>query len=296
MISYTYAPPPFNQIGITDDWVQCRNIAEAFRPSSDGAEGGRLSLGNVTDDGSNSTTPELLESRHQKGGAERQRRRTKKEGKGALPPYLQASLGPASASLLCKRLAALLAATKARVNMSPLEGRDFIAFCRYEWTAGCEKRAVEPAECPLNISSHPPHVSLDRQLFRSVLPPMVSRMTAQHIGWVTYAMACLEVDPDLGLAGDAGGDRPGSGAAGDLAGRLVDRAEDLMRSQLRQRGGGAARWRGAAVGGSGGPGASAAYEDAEVVEFVAADYASLVWGLGTLGHRPSDAWLDALCR
>ena len=42
------------------------------------------------------------------------------------------SICPATAATLFKRLATLLAAPKARVGMSPAEGRDFLAFCRCE--------------------------------------------------------------------------------------------------------------------------------------------------------------------
>lgn len=117
-----------------------------------------------------------------------------------------------------------------------------------------------------------------RHLTEVVLPPLVPRMTAQHVGGVVYTLACLE-------AADNGSD------ARPLTEVLVERAGELMRAQLRAGGSSMS-----GSGGAGGRSAGSGEEEEGQEGFVAADYAALVWGLGTLRHRPSTAWLDALCR
>ena len=123
----------------------------------------------------------------------------------------------------------------------------------------------------------------------------MDRMSAQHIGWVIYALASLEMEDSRALLEEA-----------------VGRAGELLHAQLggsSRRGGRSGRGRSAAGLQGGrvsdsmtqqqqrqGPGSDRAEAGVEGEVFVAADYAGMVWGLGTLRYRPSEAWLDALCR
>ncbi len=118
-----------------------------------------------------------------------------------------------------------------------------------------------------------------------------------------YGLACLE----------QGGSNKLLEALVERAGRLVTKelASDIRRGEQPARGaapspppsdasaaagssGTAKEGRWAASASASASPAPAAANEAE--PFVAADYASLVWGLATLGHRPSSRWMDALCR
>ncbi|GAX80854.1 hypothetical protein CEUSTIGMA_g8289.t1 [Chlamydomonas eustigma] len=196
------------QIGIMDDWVQCRNLHEVF-----------------------SATDHLR--------------------------------GPVVAALL-KRLAVLLASPKDRMGMSPAEGREFLIFTR---------------------------------TLADAAVPVVSELTAQHVGWVMYSLACLEMTESQELVQD-----------------LLHHSGELLIQQLELLSGAAAAGRReleissdvqiAGTAGSrrrsgslkaGSNGGSPSGQGAPEALFVASDYASIMWGLGTLKQRPSPAWLDALC-
>ena len=104
--------------------------------------------------------------------------------------------------------------------------------------------------------------------------PLVPGMTGQHIGWVLYALACLEMADCI-----------------TLTKALVGRSEALLAAQLRS-----GSW---ADDGGRNHRPDNGFERVEEYKsglFAAADFANLVWGLGTLRFRPSTAWMDALCR
>lgn len=115
--------------------------------------------------------------------------------------------------------------------------------------------------------------------------PLVPGMNGQHVGWVVYALACLEMADCTALTE-----------------ALVKRAEGLFVAQLRS----AARTGGGVDENSVdenppldrdqlGKGKSNMVAGDRGV-LVAADYANIAWGLGTLQFRPPAAWMDAFCR
>lgn len=121
-----------------------------------------------------------------------------------------------------------------------------------------------------------------------------AHLTPQQVARVAYALAALELTTCRGLVE-----------------ALVQRAGALLRAQLAAAGatargssssggGGSSGDRQGAQGGQAQAAAAAAAAGpaaggAAGAMFVASDYASLMWALATLEHRPAREWLDALC-